>query len=264
MLALEVENLHKSFGALEVLRGISFQASEGDVISVIGSSGSGKSTLLRCINMLEMPTSGAVRIAGEEIRMKTDSKGRRQPADTKQLERIRASLAMVFQSFNLWPHMTVLENIMECPHYVLKKPKAECIEEAEAFLEKVGIFDKRDSYPNQLSGGQQQRCAIARALAMHPTVMLFDEPTSALDPELVNEVLQVIRVLASEGRTMLLVTHEMRFASNVSSKVIFLHNGMIEEQGTAKKVFDNPDSERCSEFLSHFSNENPELSVSKS
>lgn len=161
---------------------------------------------------------------------------------------------MVFQSFNLWPHLTVLDNIIECPHYVLKKPKDECIAEAEEILEKVGIGEKRDQYPNQLSGGQQQRCAIARALAMHPKVMLFDEPTSALDPELVNEVLQVIRMLASEGRTMLLVTHEMRFARDVSSSVVFLHNGRIEEQGTPEKVFENPNSDRCREFLSHFKN----------
>ncbi len=253
--ALEVLDLHKCFGALEVLKGIDLVAHEGEVVSLIGSSGSGKSTLLRSINLLDAPTSGTIRIGGEEIRMKTDRNGNRQPEDRKQLERIRASLAMVFQSFNLWPHLTVLENVIECPHYVLKKPRAECIAEAEAFLEKVGIGDKREQYPNQLSGGQQQRCAIARALAMHPKVMLFDEPTSALDPELVNEVLQVIRMLASEGRTMLLVTHEMRFACDVSSSVVFLHDGRIEEQGTPEKVFENPDSARCREFLSHFKNE---------
>ena len=249
--ALEVLDLHKSFGDLEVLRGISLSAYEGDVLSLIGSSGSGKSTLLRSINMLETPTSGTVRIGGENVRTKKDRKGNRVVADRKQIERIRASLGMVFQSFNLWPHMTVIENVIECPRYVLKKPRAECLDEAAGFLEKVGIVDKRDNYPSQLSGGQQQRCAIARALAMHPKVMLFDEPTSALDPELVNEVLQVIRLLAAEGRTMLLVTHEMRFARDVSSAVVFLHNGQIEEQGPPEKLFGNPDSERCREFLSH-------------
>ena len=162
---------------------------------------------------------------------------------------------MVFQNFNLWPHMTVIENVIECPHYVLKKPKAECLDEAREFLDKVGIADKRDQYPGQLSGGQQQRCAIARALAMHPKVMLFDEPTSALDPELVNEVLQVIRLLAGEGRTMLLVTHEMRFARDVSSAVAFLHNGLVEEFGPPDKVFGNPESARCREFLAHFRDE---------
>ncbi len=250
--ALEVIDLHKSFGDLEVLKGVSLRAYEGDVVSLIGSSGSGKSTLLRSINMLEIPTSGTIKIGGEEIRMKSDRKGKSVVADRKQIERVRASLGMVFQSFNLWPHMTVIENVIECPHYVLKKPRAECLDEAAGFLAKVGISDKRDQYPNQLSGGQQQRCAIARALAMHPKVMLFDEPTSALDPELVNEVLQVIRMLVGEGRTMLLVTHEMRFARDVSSSVAFLHNGAIEEQGVPAKVFGDPDSARCRAFLSHF------------
>lgn len=249
--ALEILDLHKSFGKLEVLRGVSLRAFEGEVLSLIGSSGSGKSTLLRSINMLEAPTSGTVRISGEEIRTKKDRKGNTIAADRKQIERIRASLGMVFQSFNLWPHMTVIENVIECPRYVLKKPRAQCLEEAAAFLDKVGIADKRDHYPSQLSGGQQQRCAIARALAMHPSVMLFDEPTSALDPELVNEVLQVIRMLAAEGRTMLLVTHEMRFARDVSSAVVFLHNGQVEEQGPPEKVFGDPESERCRMFLSH-------------
>ena len=253
--ALEVLDLHKSFGNLEVLKGISLQARKGDVLSLIGSSGSGKSTLLRSINMLEIPTSGTVRIAGEEVRIRQDRRGEPAIADRRQIERIRASLGMVFQSFNLWPHMTVIENVMECPRYVLKKPRAECLDEAEAFLDKVGIVDKRDQYPNQLSGGQQQRCAIARALAMHPKVMLFDEPTSALDPELINEVLHVIQLLASEGRTMLLVTHEMRFARDVSNVVAFLHDGLIEELGPPDKVFGDPDSTRCRKFLAHFRDE---------
>lgn len=254
--ALEILDLHKSFGDVEVLRGISLRAHEGDVVSLIGSSGSGKTTLLRSINMLEIPTSGTIRIGGEEIRMKPGRKGYAVIADRRQIERIRASLGMVFQSFNLWPHMTVIENVIECPHYVLKKPRSECLEEAAELLDKVGIADKRDQYPSQLSGGQQQRCAIARALAMHPKIMLFDEPTSALDPELVKEVLQVIRMLAGEGRTMLLVTHEMRFARDVSSVVAFLNNGVIEELGPPEKLFGSPESERCREFLSHFRNEN--------
>ena len=197
--AIEIENLHKSFGKLEVLKGISMQAREGEVVSLIGSSGSGKSTLLRSVNMLDIPTSGTIRVAGEEIRMKGVGNGQMAIADRRQLQRIRASLGMVFQSFNLWPHLTVIENVIECPLRVLKKPRAECLEEGMAFLEKVGIADKRDQFPSQLSGGQQQRCGIARALAMHPKVMLLDEPTSALDPELVNEVLQVIRLLTGEG-----------------------------------------------------------------
>lgn len=250
--ALEVLDLHKSFGNLEVLRGINLVARKGDVISLIGSSGSGKSTLLRSINMLETPTSGVIKVNEEEIRMKPDRKGGLTFSDRRQVERIRASLGMVFQSFNLWSHMTVLENVIECPRYVLKKPYKECIDQAKEFLNKVGIIDKIDHFPNQLSGGQQQRCAIARALAMNPDIMLFDEPTSALDPELVNEVLQVIRLLAEEGRTMLLVTHEMRFARNVSSSVIFLHDGKVEEKGPPEKLFDAPDSERCRKFLSSF------------
>ncbi len=253
--ALEVIDLHKSFGSLEVLKGISLQAQEGDVISLIGSSGSGKSTFLRSVNMLEIPTSGTIRVGGEEIRLKPGRNGATAIADQRQIERIRASLGMVFQNFNLWPHMTVLENVMECPLHVLKKPRAECLDEAMAFLSKVGIADKRDQFPNQLSGGQQQRCAIARALAMHPKVMLFDEPTSALDPELVNEVLQVIRLLAEEGRTMLVVTHEMRFARDVSSVVAFLSDGQIEEQGPPEQLFGNPESQRCRDFLSHFRDE---------
>lgn len=247
--ALVVEDLHKRFGSLEVLKGISMTAHEGDVIAVIGSSGSGKSTFLRCVNLLEVPDSGRVYVGGELIEMKPTRNGHAVPADPKQVDRIRTRLGMVFQSFNLWSHMTVFENVVEAPIHVLKQPKAEATERAEALLDKVGIADKRDHYPSHLSGGQQQRAAIARALAMEPAVMLFDEPTSALDPELVGEVLLVIRALAEEGRTMILVTHEMGFAREVASEVIFLHQGLVEEQGPPAQVFGNPRSDRCRQFL---------------
>jgi ABC-type histidine transport system ATPase subunit len=246
--ALVVSELHKSFGRLEVLKGVSLSAANGDVIAMIGSSGSGKSTLLRCINLLETPDAGEVHVAGELIRMVKTRNGAR-PADHKQVDRIRTRLGMVFQSFNLWSHMTVLENIIEAPVHVLKQPKAEAIGRAEALLAKVGIADKRDHYPSHLSGGQQQRAAIARALAMEPQVMLFDEPTSALDPELVGEVLKVMRDLAEEGRTMLIVTHEIGFAREVSTATVFLHQGRIEEQGPPKAIFGNPRSERLRQFL---------------
>jgi octopine/nopaline transport system ATP-binding protein len=247
--AVSIRDLHKSFGQLEVLKGISLQAREGEVISILGASGSGKSTMLRCINMLEVPDSGEIHIGGEEIRLR---KGRHgvEPADRAQVDRIRSRVAMVFQSFNLWSHMTILENVIEAPVHVQKRPKAECIAEAEALLAKVGIADKRDQYPSHLSGGQQQRAAIARALAMHPSVMLFDEPTSALDPELVGEVLRVMRALAEEGRTMLVVTHEMGFARDVSNRVVFLHKGVIEEDGPPAAVFGSPKSDRFRQFIS--------------
>ena len=247
--ALEVRNLHKRYGDLEVLKGVDLIARDGDVISILGSSGSGKSTLLRCINLLETPTSGDIIVHGDPIRFTTNRKGERIPADNRQVELIRARLSMVFQSFNLWSHMTVLENIIEAPIHVLKVPRKEAIVRAEGYLEKVGIYERKDYYPAQMSGGQQQRAAIARALAMEPEVMLFDEPTSALDPELVGEVLKVMQNLAEEGRTMIVVTHEMSFARDVSSQVLFLHQGVIEEQGTPDKVFDNPDSERMKQFL---------------
>ena len=248
--ALEIKDMHKSFGALEVLKGVSMTAHEGDVIAVIGSSGSGKSTMLRCVNLLDTPDAGEVYVHGELIQMKKRNDGTVAPADSKQVDRIRSSLGMVFQNFNLWSHMTVIENIVEAPIHVLKRPRAEAIEEAEALLEKVGIADKRDHYPSHLSGGQQQRAAIARALANHPKVMLFDEPTSALDPELVGEVLRVIAQLTEEGRTMILVTHEMAFAKDISSRVIFLHEGRVEEEGPPEQVLENPISNRCRQFLS--------------
>ena len=248
--AIGVRDLHKRFGPVEVLKGISLDAREGEVISILGSSGSGKSTLLRCINMLEVPDSGTITVAGETIRLKTASGGKSRPADQRQVDRIRSELGMVFQSFNLWSHKTVLENVVEAPIHVLKRPRSEAVEEAEALLAKVGIADKRNHYPAHLSGGQQQRAAIARALAMRPKAMLFDEPTSALDPELVGEVLRVMRGLAEEGRTMLVVTHEMGFARDVSSRVVFLHKGAIEEEGAPHEVFANSKSQRFRQFIS--------------
>lgn len=247
--ALEITDLHKSFGSLEVLKGISLTAREQDVISILGSSGSGKSTFLRCINLLETPTSGEVRVKGELIRMRDRNNGERQPEDSKQVDRIRSRLAMVFQQFNLWSHMTVLQNVTEAPVHVLKVNKQEATERAERVLERVGMIDRKDYYPAHLSGGQQQRAAIARALAMEPEVMLFDEPTSALDPELVGEVLRVMRSLAEEGRTMLVVTHEMGFAREVSDRVLFIHQGRVEEDGDPKQVFEAPKSERFRQFM---------------
>jgi len=247
--ALVVDKLHKRFGELEVLRGVSLSAHEGDVLAIIGASGSGKSTFLRCLNLLEQPDSGDISIGGEAIRFVT-KKGARVPEDMKQVERLRSRLGMVFQSFNLWSHMNVMQNVTEVPVQVLGVSKAEASERAEHFLQRVGLWDKRDQYPAYLSGGQQQRAAIARALAIQPRVMLFDEPTSALDPELVGEVLKVIRDLANEGRTMILVTHEMKFARDVATQVLFLHKGQVEERGTPQKVFYEPVSERCRSFVS--------------
>ncbi|ACN14338.1 HisP [Desulforapulum autotrophicum HRM2] len=249
--AIRVESLYKDFGELKVLKGISVAADEGDVISLIGSSGSGKSTFLRCMNLLEIPTAGEIYVGGEHIRLKKNRRNQTVPEDQKQVDRIRTRLAMVFQHFNLWSHMTVLENIMEAPVHVLKRPKRETKETAMALLEKVGIAERSHYFPSQLSGGQQQRAAIARALAMDPEVLLFDEPTSALDPELVGEVLKVMQDLVKEGRTMIMATHEMGFAREVSSKVIFLDQGVIEAQGAPAYIFGSPDSERCRQFLSN-------------
>ncbi len=247
--AIEISHLSKSFGDNEVLKDISLVAQKGDVISVLGSSGSGKSTMLRCINLLETPDGGVLKVSGEEVVMKQDRYGKTQPADMKQVERIRTRLAMVFQQFNLWSHMTILENVIEAPVHVLKQDKKSAIERAKKYLDQVGIGDKLDAYPVHLSGGQQQRAAIARALAMEPEVILFDEPTSALDPELVGEVLSVMRILAAEGRTMIVVTHEMGFAREVSSRVIFLDQGRILEDGSPKEVFENPESDRFKSFV---------------
>ncbi|SFN47392.1 amino acid ABC transporter ATP-binding protein, PAAT family [Roseovarius lutimaris] len=243
--AILVEDLHKSFGTLEVLKGVSLSARKGDVVAIIGGSGSGKSTLLRCINFLETPTSGRIVVAGEEIAMRADGS----PANRRQIERIRTRLGMVFQAFNLWTHRTLLENVIEVPVYVLKTPRAEAISRARVLLDRVGLADKADTFPAFLSGGQQQRAAIARALAVDPSVMLFDEPTSALDPELVGEVLTVIRDLAAEGRTMLLVTHEMKFAREVANHVVYLFEGQIEEQGPPDQLFGAPKSARLKQFL---------------
>ncbi|MEO1849960.1 MAG: ATP-binding cassette domain-containing protein [Psychrobacter sp.] len=248
-IALDLQDIHKSYGSLEVLKGVSLTAYDGDVISILGSSGSGKSTLLRCINLLENPNQGRILIGNEELMLKPARSGELQAADVKQLESLRARVGFVFQNFNLWPHKTILQNIIEGPTQVLKIKKAQAISDAEKLLDKVGLLDKKDAYPANLSGGQRQRVAIARALAMQPQVLLFDEPTSALDPELVNEVLAVMRELAEEGRTMLIVTHEMRFAREVSSKVVFLHQGVVEEIGTPEQVFDNPTSERVKDFM---------------
>ncbi|OBX41602.1 ABC transporter ATP-binding protein [Moraxella catarrhalis] len=247
-IALDLQDIHKSYGPLEVLKGVSLTAYDGDVISILGSSGSGKSTLLRCINLLEKPTSGKIIVGQETLKLKSH-KGELVAADNKQLEKLRSKIGFVFQNFNLWPHKTILQNIIEGPTQVLGISKADAIKDAERLLTKVGLLDKKDAYPDNLSGGQRQRVAIARSLAMQPQVLLFDEPTSALDPELVNEVLAVMRELADEGRTMLIVTHEMRFAREVSSKVVFLHQGRIEEIGTPKEVFDHPKSARVREFM---------------
>ncbi|PHP85576.1 histidine/lysine/arginine/ornithine ABC transporter ATP-binding protein [Burkholderia sp. AU18528] len=248
--ALSVRNIHKSFGDHHVLKGISLDAHEGDVISILGASGSGKSTFLRCLNLLETPDDGSVALAGEELAMKRARDGKLHPSDRRQVDRIRSQLGMVFQNFNLWSHMTVLDNLVEGPLRVQKRSRAEAVEEAEALLARVGLADKRGYYPAHLSGGQQQRVAIARALAMHPKVMLFDEPTSALDPELVGEVLRVMRSLAEEGRTMLVVTHEMGFARHVSNRVMFLHQGEVDADGTPDEVFGGQTSERFRQFVS--------------
>ncbi len=243
--AIRIDDLRKSFGTVEVLRGVSLRACEGDVVAIIGGSGSGKSTLLRCINFLETPTSGRIVIGGEEIVLRPDGT----PASRRQIEQARRRLGMVFQQFNLWSHKTVLENLTEVPVHVLGVPRAEAVARAMALLARVGLAEKAGAYPAYLSGGQQQRVAIARALAIEPRAMLFDEPTSALDPELVGEVLNVIRDLAAEGRTMILVTHEMKFAREVASHVIYLHNGLIEEQGPPADLFGAPRSDRLKKFL---------------
>jgi octopine/nopaline transport system ATP-binding protein len=247
--AIHIEDLHKKFGQLHVLKGVSLSARDGDVVAIIGGSGSGKSTLLRCINCLENPTSGIIRVNGEEILLKADSHGDTHPADRRQIERIRSRLGMVFQNFNLWSHMTLIENVIEVPIHVLGMRRDEAIASAEKLLDRVGLADKRDVYPAFMSGGQQQRGAIARALAIQPRVMLFDEPTSALDPELVGEVLKVIADLAREGRTMILVTHEMKFARGVASHVVYLYNGLVEEEGPPEQIFGAPKSERLKQFL---------------
>ena len=243
--AIRIEGLRKSFGTLEVLKGVSLCAREGDVVAIIGGSGSGKSTMLRCINFLETPSGGSIAIGGEAVAMRPDGS----PVNRRQIESLRRRLGMVFQQFNLWTHKTILENLIEVPVHVLRVPKDEAVARAEKLLDRVGLAEKADAYPAFLSGGQQQRAAIARALCIEPRAMLFDEPTSALDPELVGEVLAVIRALAAEGRTMILVTHEMKFAREVADHVIYLHNGVIEEEGPPEALFGAPKSDRLKQFL---------------
>ncbi|SDP82263.1 arginine/ornithine transport system ATP-binding protein [Rhodoferax sp. OV413] len=249
-LKLQAIDIHKKFGSNEVLKGVSLEARAGDVISIIGSSGSGKSTFLRCMNLLEKPNAGRIVVAGEELKLVADKNGELVAAEAKQLQRMRTKLAMVFQHFNLWAHMTVLQNIIEAPIHVLGVSKDEAIERARKYLKLVDLQGKEDSYPAHMSGGQQQRVAIARALAIEPEVMLFDEPTSALDPELVSEVLKVMQTLAQEGRTMVVVTHEMGFAREVANHLVFLHKGCIEEQGVPREVLSQPKSVRLQQFLS--------------
>lgn len=249
-LVLDVQDLHKSFGDLKILKGISLSLYKGEVISLLGSSGSGKSTFLRCLNLLETPDSGRITLNNEELELKASPKGLI-AKNQKQLQKYRSRVGMVFQSFNLWAHMTVLENVIEAPIHVLGIPKKDAIATAEKLLDKVGLLNKKDAFPNSLSGGQQQRVAIARTLAMNPDVILFDEPTSALDPELVQEVLKVIQELAKEGMTMIIVTHEMDFARNVSDKILFFHQGVIEESGAPNEMFNHPKSERFKQFINH-------------
>ncbi|KAA0987961.1 ATP-binding cassette domain-containing protein [Pseudomonas sp. ANT_J12] len=250
MYKLEIQNLHKSYGSHQVLKGVSLEAKAGDVISIIGSSGSGKSTFLRCINLLEQPNAGNIVLNGEPLKLVSNTLGGLKAAEPKQLQRMRSRLSMVFQHFNLWSHMSALENVMEAPVHVLGMGKKEAREKAEHYLNKVGVAHRKDAWPAHMSGGEQQRVAIARALAMEPEVMLFDEPTSALDPELVGEVLKVMQDLALEGRTMVVVTHEMGFAREVSNQLVFLHKGQVEERGDPREVLVNPQSERLQQFLS--------------
>jgi polar amino acid transport system ATP-binding protein len=246
---IEIRNLHKAYGSLEVLKGVDLVASRGHVVSLIGSSGSGKSTLLRCCNLLEDSQAGEVIFEGEPVHWKGAGLGRH-PADRAQVIRIRTNLSMVFQQFNLWAHMTILQNVMEAPVTVLRQDPTEVEARARMLLDKVGIADKADAWPAMLSGGQQQRAAIARALCMEPRALLFDEPTSALDPELEQEVVKVIKALAEEGRTMILVTHDMRLAADVSDHVIFLHKGKVEEEGPPERLFGAPQTDRLRGFLS--------------
>ncbi|RWR09522.1 ATP-binding cassette domain-containing protein [Sinirhodobacter populi] len=248
---IATEGLRKHFGTVEVLKGIDFSARDGEVISILGASGSGKSTFLRCLNLLEMPSAGRLHIFGEEVGLRA-GKDRLRIANRRQVDRLRTQVAMVFQNFCLWSHMTVLENLMEAPVHVQGRSRAEIRDEAEAMLARVGLTARRDAYPAQLSGGQQQRAAIARALVMKPRVLLFDEPTSALDPELVGEVLKVMRDLADEGRTMLIVTHEMAFARDVSSRILFLDQGQIGAEGTPQQLFGGGHNPRFDQFVSRF------------
>jgi ABC-type histidine transport system ATPase subunit len=251
MIAIEARNIIKSFGAAPILKGISLSAKKGEAVAIIGSSGSGKSTFLRCLNLLEVPDSGEIAVGGEDLIIAPAGK----PPGRPQVERLRRRVAMVFQSFNLWHHMTVLGNVIEAPIHVHGRARADAVEEARELLAKVGLSHRTDAYPSQLSGGEQQRAAIARALAVHPDVILFDEPTSALDPELRVEVLTAIQGLAAEGRTMIIVTHEMAFARDVSSRTLFFCDGRIEEEGASRDLFQAPQCSRLRQFLESFRSE---------
>ncbi len=251
MAILEVTNLSKSFGELGVLKDISFEVQQGEVVSIIGPSGSGKSTLLRCINQFEKADDGRISICGLDMLVK-DKNGRTVYASKKVLQEIRLKIGLVFQSFNLFPHMTVLQNIIEAPVHVLKQDKNQATEKAMELLAKMGLSDKAKEYPCNLSGGQQQRVSIARALALNPDVLFFDEPTSALDPELTGEILKVIKELAAEKMTMVIVTHEMQFAKEISDRVIFMDGGYIIENGTPEEVFENSENERTKQFLERY------------
>lgn len=254
--AISTLGLRKSYGEIEVLKGIDFTAREGEVVSILGASGSGKSTFLRCLNLLELPTAGSLDVFGERVKLRLSPSDPR-IADRKQVDRLRTQVAMVFQNFCLWSHMTILENLMEAPVHVQKRDRAVVREEAREVLERVGLSHRIDAYPAQLSGGQQQRAAIARALVMKPRVLLFDEPTSALDPELVGEVLKVMRDLAAEGRTMLIVTHEMAFARDVSNRILFLEEGRIGVQGDPKALFAGGVNQRFDQFVRRFNESTP-------
>ena len=244
---IKATNIWKKFNNLEVLKGIDLEVNEGEVVAVIGPSGGGKSTLLRCLNKLETIDKGSITIDGEELCRETS--GGTEYVKNNDVRRIACKMGMVFQQFNLFPHMTVLENLIEAPVNVQKRDKAEVIKEAEVLLAKIGLSEKRDVYPRKLSGGQQQRVAIARALAMKPAIMLFDEPTSSLDPELTGEVLRTMRELADEKMTMVVVTHEMGFAREVATKVVFMADGHVQEQGRPEEIFVNPKNERLKSFL---------------
>ena len=254
MAILEVRNLSKKFNKLEVLKDISFDVNVGEVVAIIGPSGSGKSTLLRCVNQLETVNGGTIKVCGMDM-IKEYKNKRPVYADKNILRDIRLNIGLVFQNFNLFPHMSVLKNITEAPLYVLKKSKEEATQTAKKLLVKMGLETKADSYPCELSGGQQQRVSIARALALNPQILFFDEPTSALDPELTGEILKVIKELAKEKMTMVIVTHEMAFARDVADRVIFMDGGVIVEQGTPDEVFSNTQSERTKQFLQRFNNE---------
>ncbi len=248
-MVLTAKHIKKDFAGINVLRDVSLSARSGDVIALLGQSGSGKSTLLRCLNFLTMPDAGEIALEGNAISIETRKDGHLKRGSKQAIQELRTHAVMVFQQFNLWPHLTVLENVMEAPLYVLKRPKDEVRQEAQALLEQVGLSDKHHQYPSMLSGGQQQRAAIARALAMKPKVILFDEPTSALDPEMVGEVLQVMKELAKLGMTMIIATHEMGFAKEVATQVIFLDKGEIVEQGDPQTVFNTPKSQRFAQFI---------------